>query len=176
MITGKTQCMVPGCTTIRRREKGGLCTKHESRLKRNGDFDLKRLANVGSEFQQLRRHWAAMQRRCRIEPYLSKGIRVCARWKEEQGFWNFVEDMGQHAPGLTLDRIDNDGNYEPGNCRWATPQIQTHNSSKVKLTYADVRRIKHSAVQNNILAKQFGVSNQTISRIKRELTFVGIGD
>jgi hypothetical protein len=60
--------------------------------------------------------------------YGGRGIAVCDRWMElgGQGFLNFVADMGAtYEPGLTLDRIDTNGNYEPGNCRWATPSQQT---------------------------------------------------
>jgi hypothetical protein len=84
--------------------------------------------------------WDGMKRRCYNKAakdyirYGARGIIVCDRWKDS--FENFFEDMGlKPTPQHSLDRINNDGNYEPSNCRWATPKEQAnnrHNSNKDK--------------------------------------------
>ena len=74
-----------------------------------------------------------MHQRCRnprdhnFRFYGGRGITVCDRWSGPLGFATFVADIGVKPQGTTLDRIDNDGNYEPGNVRWATPAEQAHN-------------------------------------------------
>ena len=79
------------------------------------------------------RIWQAMLQRCEnptdadYENYGGDGIRVCSEWHD---FTAFLQDMGECPLSLSLDRIDNDGDYEPGNCRWATKQEQCNNTRR----------------------------------------------
>lgn len=78
------------------------------------------------------RIWVGMRARCRNENhaayhhYGGRGIKVHKPWDES--FSNFFADMGACPPGRSLDRINNDGDYEPGNCRWATMKEQLNNT------------------------------------------------
>lgn len=84
--------------------------------------------------------WRDMNDRCSNEKrqdysrYGGRGIEVCERW--QNSFESFLEDMGERPEGLTLDRIDVNGNYEPSNCRWATQKEQQRNKRNSRfLTY-----------------------------------------
>lgn len=78
------------------------------------------------------RTYSAMLARCynpnvrNYESYGGRGITVCERWLHS--FENFLADIGRRPPGLSLDRINNDGNYGPENCRWATLREQNQNT------------------------------------------------
>lgn len=90
--------------------------------------------------------WSGMRRRClnpkspRYKHYGARGIMVCDRWRGS--FDNFFIDMGERPTTKhSLERIDNNGNYEPGNCRWATDKEQRRNTQRTVFVEFDGHRI-----------------------------------
>lgn len=86
--------------------------------------------SLQSKFCYTYKSWEGMRLRCsnknrrKYKDYGGRGIKICERWDK---FENFLEDMGARPYGRCLDRINNDGNYEPSNCRWATPSESASN-------------------------------------------------
>ena len=73
-------------------------------------------------------HQRCYRKNCKSYPrYGGRGITVCERWNSVH---SFLEDMGHPPEGMTLGRINNDGNYEPSNCRWETQEQQNENTSR----------------------------------------------
>ena len=102
-------------------------------------------------------HWLAMIRRCSVPDnqdyayYGGRGIRVCSRWANNINA--FIEDMGPiPGPEFTIDRVDGNGNYEPGNCRWSTREEQSNNRRHVRKYEVDgqLMSIAQIARQKNI--------------------------
>lgn len=130
-ICGNT-CVVTTTNLLRhRQEKTGSCGC--LRKEHSGKQLFKHGHNSGGKISSEYISWRRAIQRCydpndkRFEHYGGRGITMCDRWRGENGFQNFLADMGPRPEGLTLDRINNDGNYEPGNCRWATRLEQRHN-------------------------------------------------
>lgn len=110
------------------------------------------------------RSWASMITRCTntkvpsYQRYGARGVKVCDRWKS---FSNFLSDMGERPQGTSLDRIDNDGNYELGNCRWATSAQQNNNSShNRRITIDGVTKTiedwsRHSGIEQSTLSHRY---------------------
>jgi hypothetical protein len=89
-----------------------------------------------------------------IRNYASRGITVCDRWRD---FSSFLADMGERQTGMSLDRIDNNGNYEPGNCRWADMSTQLRNRrNNIWLEYAGRRWVLAD------LARAYGIPKTTL--------------
>jgi hypothetical protein len=105
------------------------------------------------------RIWCHLRSRCSSPSntaypnYGGRGITVCARWLGKDGFENFLADVGPRpSKRHSIDRIDNDGNYEPGNVRWATPKEQARNRRNcVLITFAGkTQTAKEWAIETGI--------------------------
>lgn len=87
--------------------------------------------------------------------YGGRGIKICDRWLES--FEDFLADMGERPEGMTLDRIDVDGDYTPGNCRWATSETQSNNRTNNRL-------VEYRGVTQTLAkwARELGISRQAL--------------
>lgn len=114
------------------------------------------------------RTWIGIRRKCSDQTrkhYGARGITVCKRWA--RSFENFLADMG-NPPTTThsIDRIDVNGNYEPGNCRWAT-RVEQMNNRRVNVFI----EVKGERMTISMASRRYGVPKTTISqRLKRGLT------
>lgn len=134
-LTQRT-CGINGCEA--RHVARGRCRRHYKQLRREGGAGEPVQESHGMSRSPEYRAWKTMISRCHraTDPsypyYGGRGIQVCHRWRSS--FVAFYEDMGPRPEGLTLDRIDGDGDYAPSNCRWASRQTQVINRGKFRGT------------------------------------------
>lgn len=131
------QRTLTGNALLRRNTRSCGCLERDMSAARVRARNYRHGAAVRGDMSPTYLSWAAAIARCERESkrgwhrYGGRGIGMCERWRTS--FANFLADMGERPAGRTLDRFpDPDGNYEPGNCRWATPLEQARNKSKIK--------------------------------------------
>lgn len=125
-------CKIEGCLRNCKYKKYQYCNLHYQRWRRFGDpgTDLKSQIRDGHINDYAYKSWASMKTRClndkndAYSDYGGRGITICNEWLD---FHNFLNDMGARPKNTTLERLNNDGNYEPGNCVWATRLQQNNN-------------------------------------------------
>jgi hypothetical protein len=116
-----------GCLIGRHHNGGGRTVTHGNTSFHRRTVEYKAWDNMRSRCCNTKRH--------NYKNYGGRGIKVCDRWLNS--FENFLADIGRKpGPEYSVDRINNDGNYEPGNCRWATPSEQRCNQGPHRLKEA----------------------------------------
>lgn len=159
-------CSVSGCKSPC--EGHGYCIKHYKRWRKygdpfytsvvRGDFSKKYPAEFRAHKGMLSRCYN--KNRDDYPSYGGRGITVCEEWRGTFGMLNFLKDMGpKPGPEYSIDRIDNNGNYTPDNCRWATAKEQANNrrrrSSEILFS------IDGETMNFKEAAAMFGVKYQT---------------
>jgi hypothetical protein len=138
------ETIVRGCNLHSKLVKSCGCLKREATARRCTTHGHSRRGAMTREYNA----WRAMKNRCLLVTctqyplYGGRGITICQPWAES--FEAFYEDMGPCPPGRELDRINNDGNYEPSNCRWATRLQQMRNVGVNALRDLDDKHVSWS--------------------------------
>ena len=153
------KCEVEGCD--KKHHAGGYCVRHYCRFKRHGDPGLVKEMHGLSKTTEYR-IWKSLKARCynknssNFERYGGRGIKICNKWKHS--FSAFHKDMGNKPfPKAQIDRIDNNGNYEPGNCRWVSGTDNMRNTSRTKFTIQKANKVRRQFKAGGITIKELSI-------------------
>jgi hypothetical protein len=140
--------------------------------------------SVRGNKQNFYNSWQNMKGRCLREShpkyprYGGRGVKICDEWMTIEGFAKWALSNGW-VDGLSLDRIDNNGDYCPENCRWITMSENSRKKRTTKLTFdqaQEIRKRLDNGENEHALADEYGVVHGTIWFIKKKMTHVPEGD
>ncbi len=165
-------CSVDECEKVLRAK--GYCNMHWQRQYQHGSLEPRIVIGENRNKDPIYWVYRTMVQRCTdknsksYKDYGGRGITVCRRWSGIHGFTNFRKDMGERPEGTQIDRIDNDGNYSPENCKWSTRQEQcgnrrdnkrytAHGKTMLLTEWSEVLGVKYATLRARI--KAYGWSN-----------------
>jgi len=138
---------------------------------RRGDWSITHGMAESQEYQV----WLAMKQRCLnpnspcYDSYGDRGITICDRWRES--FQAFFDDMGLRPfDAATIERVDNDGNYEPANCRWATRSEQNENTRQTRLlefrgmSMSLGKWVRYTGISRKVLRRRLDIHGWSVAR------------
>ena len=169
-------CIIANCKN--RHLAKGYCRPHYNRQYFGKDIQkpLKEMHNLTDT--PLYKVWQGMIQRCENKKHFSyknyggRGVKVCDRWRNS--FVTFLEDMGERPKGFSIDRINNNGNYEPNNCKWSSPTEQMLNKRLHANNKSGVAGVTWSKACNkwqvHFRGKYYGVFNSLEEAIQYRKT------
>jgi len=153
------------------------------RAKSCGCWNIKQIKNRttihGLTKTPIHHLWTGIRKRCtnpKVKSYKyygGRGIKICSEWSEFIPFYNWALANG-YEQGLQIDRIDNNGNYEPSNCRFVTHAENCQNRSSTKLNWDKVNEIRAigSSKSQSEISKMYNVQRRTINRILNNKSWI----
>lgn len=163
-----TKCTIRGYSLLRGKTQSCGCLNKEKQKDFRGHYTHEMSKHP------LYKVWKGMKKRCcnkndkRYHRYGGRGIKICKEWEKPENFIAWGLQNG-YKKGLSIDRIDNDGNYEPSNCRFITITENRRNSSLAKITEEDAAEIRKIYAKGRIrqvdIADIYGITQQVVSKI-----------